>query len=146
MATLKYKSAEKMEKKIEEYFESLKGEQILDSEGNPVIYKGHIVYQSEPIPPTVCGLALHLGFKSRQSLLNYKNRSKGFEEVIAKAKLRIEAYAEGRLYDRDGSRGAQFTLENNFGWKKDDVVNGGEGNNLMEAITESIKGLNQHEV
>lgn len=146
MAALRYKTAKEMEEKIDNYFESLKGQPLLDCEGQPVVCKGHIVYLEEPTPPTVCGLALHLGLKSRQSLLNYKNRSKAFEEVISRSKLRIEAYAEGRLFDRDGSRGAQFTLENNFGWKKDDAVNNGEGNNLIDAIAESLKDLNQHEV
>ncbi len=146
MAALRYKTAKEMEEKIDNYFESLKGQPLLDCEGQPVVCKGRIVFLEEPTPPTVCGLALHLGLKSRQSLLNYKNRSKAFEEVISRAKLRIEAYAEGRLFDRDGSRGAQFTLENNFGWKKEDASSDGEGNNLIDAIAESLKDLNKHEV
>ena len=68
----------------------MKGQPLLDCEGQPVVCKGRIVFLEEPTPPTVCGLALHLGLKSRQSLLNYKNRSKAFEEVISRAKLRIE--------------------------------------------------------
>lgn len=146
MAYLKFKSAKEMEEKINEYFESLGGEILADSEGEPVIYKGRIVYKTEPIPPTVCGLALYIGLKSRQSLLNYQKRSKAYEDVIARAKLRIEAYTEGRLFDRDGSRGAQFSLENNFGWKRDSQSENGDGNNLMEAIAKSAKELNDLEI
>ena len=47
--------------------------------------------------------------------------------TVTRAKARIEAYAEERLFDRDGQRGAEFSLRYNFRWvndeKKDD---GGE--------------------
>ena len=37
--------------------------------------------------------------------------------TITRAKTKIEEYAESRLFDRDGSNGAQFSLRNNFkGW------------------------------
>ena len=36
--------------------------------------------------------------------------------IIDDAKLRIQEYAEKRLYDRDGSSGARFVLEAGFGW------------------------------
>jgi hypothetical protein len=28
----------------------------------------------------------------------------------------VEEYCEQRLFDRDGAKGAQFSLRNNFGW------------------------------
>lgn len=40
--------------------------------------------------------------------------------TITRAKSRVEEYAESRLFDRDGSNGAQFSLRNNFkGWNID---------------------------
>ena len=39
-----------------------------------------------------------------------------FSRVIQRAKQVIEAYAEGRLYDRDGSNGARFVLDCCYGW------------------------------
>lgn len=40
--------------------------------------------------------------------------------TITRAKTQIEEYAESRLFDRDGSNGAQFSLRNNFkGWNID---------------------------
>lgn len=37
--------------------------------------------------------------------------------TITRAKTMIEAYTEERLFDREGSNGAQFSLRNNFkGW------------------------------
>ena len=34
------------------------------------------------------------------------------------AKAQCEAYAEERLFDRDGTNGAQFSLRCNFGWNE----------------------------
>ena len=63
-------------------------------------------------PPTVTGLALALGFTTRTSLLNYQGK-KEFMDTITRAKSMVEAYAEERLFDRDGSNGARFSLVNN---------------------------------
>ena len=65
-------------------------------------------------PPTITGLALHLGFTSRADLLYYQNEKQEFLDTITRAKSRVEEYAEGRLYDKEGSSGAQFNLRNNF--------------------------------
>lgn len=88
----KYKTAEEMQKSIDEYF---------------------LKCEASEKPLTVTGLALHLGFTSRQALLNYQGK-KAFVDTVMRAKLRIESYAEERLYDRDGCRGAMFSLERNF--------------------------------
>ena len=71
------------------------------------------------------GLALALGFASRQALLNYQGK-KAFNDTITRAKSRCEEYAESRLYDRDGARGAQFSLEHNFKWLDQDKDGAGE--------------------
>ena len=117
----KFESAEEMQKLIDEYFEECngiilryeegvnKGNPIVDKYDNPVIIGRH--------PPTVTGLALKLGFSSRQSLLNYQGKGEFFD-TITRAKMRIEEYAEERLFDREGVNGAKFSLVNNFkGWK-----------------------------
>lgn len=116
----KYKTKEEIEDKIEQYFKSCEGEPLLDKEGNPVLTKfGNPVIIGAK-PPTVTGLALALGFSGRQALLNYQGR-KEFMDTITRAKSRVEEYAESRLFDRDGSNGAQFSLRNNFkGWNVDE--------------------------
>lgn len=125
---LKYKSVEDMQRKIDEYFSACDGIPYYDDDGAPMVTpKGDIIYRVQPSPPTVTGLALHLGFASRQALINYQGRP-AYNDAIMRAKLRIEAYAEGRLYDRDGVKGAQFTLTCNYGWGKD-VAGGGDNDN-----------------
>ncbi len=111
---LTFKTPEEMQVKIDEYFEECKGHPLVDSGGNPVMDKFGYPVIIDRKPLTVTGLALALGFTTRQSLLNYQHRSKSFQEIIERAKLRIENYAEMRLYDKDGSNGAKFNLQNNF--------------------------------
>ena len=116
-----YKSKEEIQEKIDKYFEECEGKVLEDKDGNPILnkYGGAIVMGSKP--PTVTGLALALGFSTRQSLLNYQAQDE-FLDTITRAKSRVEQYAEERLFDRDGSHGAQFSLRNNFkGWKSKDI-------------------------
>lgn len=114
----KYKCKEEIETKIEEYFVKCEGKILKDASGEPVISKTGIPIYVDQHPPTVTGLALALGFTSRQALLNYQGK-KEFVDTITRAKARVEAYTEERLFDRDGSSGAQFSLKNNFsGWNE----------------------------
>ncbi len=116
----KYRNVEEIEDKIEQYFAICEGEPLLDDEGKQIVNKyGCPCWIKPPKPPTVTGLALALGFASRQALLNYQAK-KEFNDTITRAKSRVEEYAESRLFDRDGSNGAQFSLRNNFkGWNID---------------------------
>lgn len=117
--SLQYSSPEQLQDKVNEYFDSCygpgyyKGEPILDKDGNPVIV------QREPF--TVAGLARHLKL-SRMALCKYETYGKTglipreYADIIVDAKLRIQEYAEKRLYDKEGSSGARFVLEAGFGW------------------------------
>lgn len=68
----KYRSVKAMQEKIDAYFEACKGKPFLDDNGEPMRNKnGYIIYDDKK-PLTVTGLALALGFASRQALLNYQ--------------------------------------------------------------------------
>lgn len=113
-----YKSKEEIQEKIDAYFQECKGKILTDEEGKAIVdkYNNPIIIDSKPL--TITGLALALGFNSRQALLNYQGRAE-FNDTITRAKSRIEQYAEERLFDKDGANGAKFTLANNFeGWKE----------------------------
>lgn len=122
----KYATVDQMQAVIDQYFEDCKGEPIIGDDGMPILDKYGQPFIINAHPPTVTGLALALGFTSRQALLNYQAKA-AFVDTVTRAKARIEAYAEERLFDRDGQRGAEFSLRYNFRWvndeKKDD---GGE--------------------
>ena len=114
----RFESAKEMEDRIDAYFEQCKGEPLYDESGMPVFdKKGNPVLIHEK-PPTIVGLALALGFTSRQTLLNYAAKPE-FVDTITRGKSRVEAYAAERLFDRDAQRGAQFTLAYGFGYARD---------------------------
>lgn len=113
-----YKSVEEIQKKIDEYFIDCEGKPLLDAEGNPMIDKYGNPIRTGVRPLTITGLALALGFTSRQALLNYQEKEE-FVDTITRAKAKVEQYAEERLFDRDGANGAKFSLANNFeGWRE----------------------------
>jgi hypothetical protein len=70
----KYQSVEQLQAAIDSYFEST--EKVI-----------------------ITGLALHLGFNSRQALINYEGYSEEFHDAIKRAKSRVEAHYEERLID-----------------------------------------------
>lgn len=80
---------------------------------------------------TITGLALALGFTSRQALLNYQDREEFFD-TIKRAKLRVENSYEKDL-KKKGNSGTIFALKN-FDWKdrtEQDVTSGGEAIGLI---------------
>ena len=109
----KYLCAEEIQEKIDAYFKACEGHVLTDEEGNIIYDKYGKPVIIDRRPPTVTGRALALGFKTRISLLDYQAKAE-FMDVITEAKTRIEQYAEERLYDREGSNGAKFSLQNNF--------------------------------
>lgn len=65
-------------------------------------------------PPTASGLAYSLGFSSRQSLHDYKQRDE-FRSVVERAMLFIECSYEKQMAMGRGDGGIIFALKN-FGW------------------------------
>lgn len=98
-----FSNAEELEILITEYFESCKYKE--DSEGK-IIQIGDTI--------TITGLALYLGFESRQSFYDYEKRE-DFSYIIKKARLQVESSYEKRLDNRNPT-GAIFALKN-MGWK-----------------------------
>ena len=88
--------------------------------------------------PTWTGLALYLGFESRQSLEDYKKRE-GFSYPIKKALLRIENQYEKNIATRNPA-GAIFALKN-FGWRDKQEIEQSGGINIRFAEPEEYKRL-----
>lgn len=73
--------------------------------------------------PSVAGLALALGFMSRQALYRYtdrenENNSDDYVTIITRAKLKIEEENIQLSYNRDASAGARFILQNGFNYSE----------------------------
>lgn len=113
-----YNTKEEIQEKIDKYFKDCEGRVLTDPDGNAMLdkYGMPIIVGQKPL--TITGLALALGFNSRQTLLNYQGKEE-FMDTITRAKATVEQYAEERLFDKDGANGAKFSLANNFeGWKE----------------------------
>ena len=115
----KYKTKEEMQEIIDQYFKECEGRPYIMDDGQPLMDKNGELILFDQHPPTVTGLALALGFTSRQALLNYQAK-KDFVDTVTRAKARCEEYAEQRLYDRDGAKGAEFSLKYNFKWVQEE--------------------------
>lgn len=101
-----FKTAADLQKKIEEYIESVSAKVIknADQEDEEIFYGK---------PVTISGLAYYLGFESRQSFYDYEKREE-FSYTIKRARLFIESQYEERLAQRHCT-GAIFALKN-LGW------------------------------
>lgn len=125
----KFLTPEHLQSMVNEYFESCRGP-TFDKDGNLLRDDNGNLIKVQVRPFTLSGLALHLGL-STETLRKYKTGQLDtildemraetedyltFSRVILRAKQVIEAYAEGRLYDRDGSNGARFVLDCCYGW------------------------------
>lgn len=134
-----YKTVEELQAAIDAYFNDCNGRLLTDGEGNPILNKYDEPIYLDKKPYTVTGLALYLGFTSRQALLNYQNKQ-AFVDAVTRAKLIIEDYANQRLYDRDGVNGAKFTLINNFSGYADKQEINHSGEMKQVVIVDDIKG------
>lgn len=102
---LKYSSPEEMQEAIDAYFDECK-----ENEN----------------PPTITGLALSLGFCTRQSLLDYAEKDE-FLATVKSAKLRVEESLERGILKGYNAAGGIFNLKNNFGWvDKKEIGHSGE--------------------
>lgn len=95
-------TAEELDAMVERYFDEIEGEGKM---------------------PSFCDLALYLGYCSEAALQRYVDTSAAEKsdkteliEIITRARERIKSANVQALYDRDMSRGAQFVLQNGFGW------------------------------
>lgn len=111
----KYKTAEELETAIDEYF-TQEHEYFLDEDNQPILKQG-IPIIKKPFVPTISGLALYLGFVSRQSMYDYEKMGE-YSYIIKKARLTIESFAESQLYNPAvKAAGPIFALKNIAGWK-----------------------------
>ena len=129
-----FESAEQMQVLIDAYFKECDGKPLVDKDGTPIRNKYGKIIKDDRKPYTITGLALALGFTSRQALLNYEGKEE-FVDTIRRAKARVERYAEERLYDKDGSNGAKFSLANNFkGWSEKQTIEADVKNTMTISV------------
>lgn len=97
----KFDSVDVLSDSIQSYFDDC----VPEIEGGEVVNYNY---------PTITGLALYLGFASRQSIYDYKEH-KEFSYTIKRAMTAIENHYEQRL-NYQNATGAIFALKN-MGWQ-----------------------------
>lgn len=113
-----FENVEYLDLMVEEYFVFIKGE-FEDIEREKINKDGSVqmvnerVYSRYPETPSITGLALYLGFESRQSIYDYEKNGE-YSYTIKRARLRVEASYEQYLLTQSAT-GAIFALKN-FGW------------------------------
>ena len=86
---------------------------------------------------TITGLALYLGFSSRQSIYDYKEK-KDFSYILKRATLAVE-----NAYETNGTAFDMFALKN-MGWKdKQEIENTNMNLNLTEDEIKKYKEKNK---
>jgi len=137
----KYKTEDEMKEAIQEYMNSCKPEYLTDPvTGEYMLDKGQAILLSMN-KPTITGLALYLGFESRQSMYDYEKKD-AFSYTIKRARLEIENSYEQDIRNPDLTpTGAIFALKN-FGWSdKQEVISktideDGEEIGIAQSLTE----------
>lgn len=113
---LKYKSAEELQKAINDYF---------------------LKCDEKEKPYTMTGLAISLGV-DRTTLINYGKRE-SFSTLVKNAKARVEEQLEESLYRLGNNSGVIFNLKNNYGWRDKVEVEKGESIQKIEIINDLPK-------
>lgn len=128
---IKWNSPAHLQSLVNEYFASCMGViynpktglPFMDEQGKPRI--GQIK------PYTISGLACYIHIES-SSIKKYSKEQidelgyptdddysgPQYSDIIIEARKKIEAFAEERLYDRDGFNGGRFVLNCAFGWQE----------------------------
>jgi hypothetical protein len=93
-------------------------------------------FETSPDKPTVTGLAYFLGFESRQSMYDYKEREKS-SYTIKRAILRIEEKHEANLYGGQAT-GSIFWLKNRDWTDKQSIDHTTDGEKIQGFTLEVI--------
>jgi hypothetical protein len=126
---MKFRSPEHLQSLCDEYFASCQGVIYNNKTGMPFTNRDGSPVVGQIRPYTISGLALYLdvttsvlrgygkglrdelGFPEDDEVVGLQ-----YSDVIRRARQRIEAYAEERLYDKDGFNGSRFVLDVGFKW------------------------------
>ena len=122
-----YKSPEEFQEKIQEYFNSSPSRKVTDKDG---------VERKVPLI-TITGLALFLGFASRQSFYDYELKEE-FAYTTKRARMFIEHEYEGQL--QCGNTVAAIFALKNMGWydRTQTELSGKDGGPLITTIERVI--------
>jgi hypothetical protein len=115
-----FKNSSVINDRIQAYFDHIEGEYHLEkkaskkTDSQPEL-TDQKVWDREPEPATIAGIAFFLGFNSREEFDAYESSGK-YAAAIKRARLRIETIYEKKLHQQ-APTGAMFALKN-MGWNE----------------------------
>jgi hypothetical protein len=120
--------------RIHKYFSTLQGEYHIEKvpvkgAKNNTETTDQKIWDREPEPATLSGLALAIGFTSINEMEAYE-RDGEFADIVKKARLKVESEYEKRLHFQSAT-GAMFFLKS-LGWKE-------KTDDLLQDIPKTIK-------
>jgi hypothetical protein len=129
---------------ISNYFEYIKGETKKEKQSKTLEDGSITIVEVEkiirhPEPPSITGLALALGFKSKSTLYDYAKKDM-FSYSIKRALLVIENYHEIQIAMGDKCTGNIFALKN-FGWKDNSSIDVTTQGDKLGVSTEELRLL-----
>lgn len=120
---------EQLQTEVTQYFASCYGPIFNPRTGQPYRNEDGTIRNGQIKPFTLSGLALscNISLKVLHSVadgswddLGYRADSEyqqvQFSEIMNKARMRVQEFAEARLYDKDGFNGGRYVLDYAFGW------------------------------
>lgn len=137
---LKYKTVEEMELHIEEFFNECQPVVMTDKSTGKILTNSNGIPIVEYNPPTLTGLALHLGFESRQSIYDYEKRNDEFSYSIKVARLKCENWAEKNMLAGNVAPAAGIFVLKNYGWRDDKGLDLTSGGDKLPGKIEFVKG------
>lgn len=127
---IKWNSPAHLQSLVDEYFASCDGVIYNPRTGMPYLNADGSPRIGQIKPYTISGLACYIHIES-SSIKKYSRQQidelgyptdedysgPQYSDIIIEARKKIEAFAEERLYDRDGFNGGKFVLNCAFGWQ-----------------------------
>ena len=104
-----------MSDKIKDYFKTCGHKKMEDIDGVKM-KDGFGNQRYELVPPTICGLALALGFATKQEMWEYMSQDGQLNRLVKRAHLMVEEFSERMITAGRGMAGNVFKLKN-LGWK-----------------------------
>ena len=118
-----------LKRRVENYFAS-RLMPVLDKNGNVILDEKGKPVKKIALPYTLTGLALAIGVESREELFNFKDEE--MQRYIKMSVLKVEEYAEERLFSKEAFSGVKLFLSVNFDrWKNLDASDSDEGEYLL---------------
>jgi hypothetical protein len=100
-----------LKRRIDKYFNSRLKEQY-GKNGEPVLDAHGKQIKKAELPCTLTGLALSLGLDSREALFSFEDEQ--MQRLVRMAVMKIEEYAEEKLFSKESFSGVKLFLSVNF--------------------------------